>query len=95
MNVNQSINKLLFALQQKGQLYKVNSFQFYSDKANKYCTKYQIMKKEIIEDITTLYVDGEKYNKEIEKSEKYNVDYECYNKIDILKYFMKEYKGMG
>lgn len=32
MNVNQNINKLLYALTSKGQLYKINSFKFYSEK---------------------------------------------------------------
>ena len=45
MNINQNVNKLLIALKQKGQLYKINSFQFYSEKTNKYCTKYQILKR--------------------------------------------------
>ena len=48
MNVNQNINKLLYALTSKGQLYKINSFKFYSEKTNKYCTKYQILKRRII-----------------------------------------------
>ena len=45
MNINQNINKLLYALKQKGQIYKINSFQFYSKKNDKYCTKYQVLKK--------------------------------------------------
>ena len=36
MNVNQNINKLLYALKQKGQIYKINSFKFYSEKNDKY-----------------------------------------------------------
>ncbi len=32
MNINQNINKLLYALKQKNQFYKINSFQFYSEK---------------------------------------------------------------
>ena len=49
MNVNQNINKLLYALKQKGQIYKINSFKFYSEKNDKYATKYQVLKKELIE----------------------------------------------
>lgn len=45
MNINKNINKLLYALAIKGQIYKINSFQFYSEKNSKYCTKYQILKK--------------------------------------------------
>ena len=45
MNINQNINKLLYALKQKGQIYKINSFKFYSGKNDKYSTKYQILKR--------------------------------------------------
>lgn len=88
MNVNQNINKLLYALKTKGQLYKINSFQFYSEKNDKYSTKYQIMKRELVE----------VYNEETEEfeiQEKYKQDYECYSKIDLLKYLMEEYRKMG
>lgn len=88
MNINQNINKLLYTLKQKGQLYKINSFQFYSEKNDKYSTKYQIMKRELVE------VYNEE-TEEIEMQERYKQDHECYSKIDLLKYFMKEYKGMG
>lgn len=85
MNINQNINKLLYALKQKGQVYKINSFQFYSEKNDKYSTKYQIMKKQIVE----------KYNIEkdkIEFVEKYIQDYDCYSKIDLMKYLAEEYR---
>ena len=49
MNINKNINKLLYALSTKGQIYKINSFQFYSEKNCKYCTKYQILKREQVE----------------------------------------------
>lgn len=84
MNVQNNINKLLYALRQKGKIYKINSFKFYSEKNDKYCTKYQISKKELIEILN-------EYG-EIEYIEKYNTDYECYSKIDILKYLVEEYK---
>ena len=83
MNINQSINKLLYALKQKEQLYRINSFKFYSEKNNKYSTKYQVMKRELIE------VYNEETD-EIEYKEKYNQDYECYSKIDLLKYLAEE-----
>ncbi len=88
MNINQNINKLLYALKQKGQLYKINSFQFYSEKNDKYSTKYQVMKRQLVE------VYNEETDK-IENQERYKQDYECYSKIDLMKYFVKEYKGMG
>lgn len=85
MNINQNINKLLYALKIKGQLYKINSFQFYSEKNDKYSTKYQILKRELIE----------VYNEEIDKfemQEKYKQDYECYSKVDLLKYLAEEHR---
>lgn len=91
MNINQNINKLLYALKQRGQLYKINSFQFYSEKNDKYCTKYQVLKRKLI----PVEIDIELEDEEIEYEEKYNQDYDCYSKIDLMKYFAKEYKGMG
>ena len=85
MNINQNINKLLYALKQKGELYKINSFQFYSEKNYKYSTKYQIMKRQLVE------VYNEETEK-IEKQERYKQDYECYSKIDLLKYLAEEHK---
>lgn len=88
MNINQNINKLLYALKQKGQIYKINSFQFYSEKNDKYSTKHQIMKREL----TEVYNEE---TEEIEMQERYKQDYECYNKIDLLKYLAEEYRKMG
>ena len=85
MNINQNISKLLYALKIKGQIYKINSFQFYSEKNDKYSTKYQIMKRELVE------VYNEE-TEEIEMQEKYKQDYECYSKIDLLKYLAEEYR---
>lgn len=85
MNINQNINKLLYALKQKGQIYKINSFKFYSEKNDKYSTKYQILKRELIE------VYNSKTD-EIELQEKYNQDYECYSKVELMKYLAEEYR---
>lgn len=85
MNVAQNINKLLYALKQKGLLYKINSFQIYSEKNDKFFTKYQIQKREQIE----------VYNRDIEKTEiqqRYIVKKEYYSKIDVMKYLAEEYK---
>lgn len=85
MNINQKINKLLYALKEKGQFYKINSFQFYSEKNNKYCTKYQVIKK-VLEEIYNI-----RENK-IEYIEKYKQDKECYSKADLMKYLAEEYR---
>ncbi len=88
MNIQQKINKLLYALSKKDKLYKVNSFKFYSKSSNKYCIKYQILKRELIPIDTDLDLeDGE-----IEYKEKYKVIYESYNKVDLLKYLIEEYR---
>lgn len=84
MNINQNINKLLYALKQKGKTYKVNSFKFYSEKSNKYCTKYQVMKKEIVEVFNT-------ETEEIENRDRYKQDYECYSKAELMEYLADEY----
>lgn len=88
MNINQCINKIIYLLKEKDKIYKLNSFQFYSDKKDKYYTKYQIYKKETV---TTINLESGQE----EKIEKYNLAEEYYNKRDVLKYFLKEYEGMG
>ncbi len=88
MNINQNINKLLYALKIKGQLYKINSFKFYSERNDKYSTKYQVLKRVFEE---TYNIEKDK----IELIEKYKQDYECYSKIDLLKYLAEEYRKMG
>lgn len=85
MNINQNINKLLYALRQKNQFYKINSFQSYSEMKEKYSTKYRIMKKQL-EEVYNTETD------EIEKVERYKQDYECYSKIDLMKYLAEEYR---
>ncbi len=84
MNINQNINKLLYALKQKEKFYKINSFKFYSEKNDKYCTKYQVLKRELIP-----YLEDE----EIRYKEKYKQSYECYSKVDLMKYLAEELKG--
>lgn len=85
MNINQNIDKLLYALKQKNQLYKINSFKFYNEKNDKYSTKYQVLKR----------VFKETYNikeDKIELVEKYEQNKECYSKIDLMKYLAEEYR---
>ena len=86
MNISQNINKLLYALQVNEKFYKINSFQFYNEKTNKYSNKYQILKKKI-----KCYYNVK--TEEIEYKEKYEPDYDCYSKIDIMKYLAQELKG--
>lgn len=85
MNINQNINKLLYALKQNEQIYKINSFKFYNDKKDKYSTKYQVLKRELVE-------EWNEETLEFEYKEKYKQDYDCYSKIDLMKYLAKEYR---
>lgn len=85
MNINANISKLLYALSIQGNLYKINTFQFYSEKNCKYCTKYQILKKEQVE----------VYNREtneFELKDRYKQKEECYSRVDIMKYLIEEYR---
>lgn len=84
MNINQNINKLLYALKQRGQIYKINSFKFYNETNDKYSTKYQVMKRKHVEVLNK--------DMEIEYQEKYEQDYDCYSKIDLMKYLAEEYR---
>lgn len=85
MNINQNINKLLYALKQKGQIYKINTFKFYSEKNDKYSTKYQVLKKALVE------VYNEDKDK-IELQERYIQEYETYSKIELMKYLADEHR---
>ena len=85
LNVNKSIDKLLYALEKNGKIYKINSFKFYSQRNNRYCTKYQVLKKELVDIYNT-------EKNEIEIEERYKVKKECYSKIDLLKYLIEEHK---
>lgn len=87
MNINQNINKLLYALKQKNQFYKINSFKFYSENNDKYSTKYQILKREL-----EPYINEEM---DIEYQERYKKDYDCYSKVDLMKYLAEEYQRIG
>lgn len=83
MNVNQNINKLLYALSIKGQFYKINTFKYYNENRQKYSTKYQILKKQLVE---VYNVEKDK----MELVEKYKQDKDCFNKIDVMKYLIDE-----
>ena len=87
MNVQTQIDKLLLALSIRGKKYKVNSYMFYSDRIEKYCNKYILSRKELVPMINIF--TGEEEGQE----EKYVQVLDTYNRLDILKYLIKEYKG--
>lgn len=46
MNIRKTINKLQSALIAKGYIYKINTYQFYSDQRNRMITSYRITQKQ-------------------------------------------------
>lgn len=46
MNIRKTINKLQSALIAKGYIYKINTYQFYSDQQNRMITGYRITQKQ-------------------------------------------------
>ena len=46
MNIRATINKLQSALIAKGYIYKINTYQFYSDQRNRMITSYRITQKQ-------------------------------------------------
>lgn len=45
MNINAMLNKSLLVLASKGQLYKYNTYKFYSEDNCRYSTKHQLLKR--------------------------------------------------
>ncbi|MBR0428177.1 MAG: hypothetical protein IJK18_08285 [Clostridia bacterium] len=85
MNISQNINKLLYALKIKGQFYKINTFKTYNEKNDKYSTSYKILK---LKQVKEFNIKTHEY----ELVEKYKQDYECYSKVDLMKYLAEEYR---
>lgn len=54
MNIKQTINKLQKALLHKGYIYKLNTYQFYSEQQNRLITGYRITEKQGKKDIELL-----------------------------------------
>lgn len=81
MNINSMINKVLTVLSNKGQIYKYNTFKFYSEEFSKYNTKHQLLKRKLI---STRNGIQEKYD-EVKAS---------YTNRDILQYLMEELRRM-
>ncbi len=54
MNIRKTINKLQSALIAKGYIYKINTYQFYSDQQNHMITGYRITEKQGKKDVELL-----------------------------------------
>lgn len=80
MNIRKTINKLQSALIAKGYIYKINTFQFYSEQQNRMITGYRITQKQPYQ------------KKNGEMSEK---DVELFNscsQVEVLKWFASKWK---
>lgn len=80
MNINQNINKLLYAIRHNGIDIKIDTIQFYSDKLEKYCSKYVVY----IKELTT--------NRKGEEVLKYVYQNDFFSKVGLLKYLIEEYR---
>ena len=54
MNIKQTINKLQKALLHKGYIYKISTYQFYSEQQNRLITGYRITEKQGKKDVELL-----------------------------------------
>lgn len=54
MNIKQTITKLQKALLQRGYIYKLNTYQFYSEQQNRLITGYRITEKQGKKDVELL-----------------------------------------
>lgn len=80
MNIRATINKLQKALIQRGYIYKINTYQFYSEQQNRMITGYRITQKQ----------PYRKKNGEISKK-----DVELLNscsQVEVLKWFVGEWE---
>lgn len=83
MNIQKNINKLLFAIRNNGIDIKIDTIQFYSDKLEKYCSKYVVY----IKELTT--------NRKGEEVLRYVYQDDFFNKVQLLKYLVEKYKQIG
>lgn len=80
MNIRQSINKLQKALIQRGYIYKINTYQFYSEQQNRMITGYRITEKQPYQKN-----NGEMSQKDVELINS------C-SQIEVLKWFAVEWE---
>lgn len=80
MNIRKTINKLQSALIAKGYIYKINTYQFYSDQQNRMITGYRITQKK-----SYRKKNGEMSVKDVELLNS------C-SQVEVLKWFVGEWK---
>lgn len=79
MNIRATIHKLQKALMQRGYIYKINTYQLYSDQQNRMITGYRIMQKQ-----TYRKKNGEMSKKDVELMNN------C-SQVEVLKWFVKRW----
>lgn len=80
MNIRKTINKLQSALIAKGYIYKINTYQFYSDQQNRMITGYRITQKQ-----PCRKKNGEMSAKDVELLNS------C-SQVEVLKWFVGEWE---
>lgn len=80
MNIRATINKLQKALIQRGYIYKINTYQFYSEQQNRMITGYRITQKQ-------------PYRKKNGKMSEKDVELlnSC-SQVEVLKWFVEEWE---
>lgn len=80
MNIRKTINKLQSALIAKGYIYKINTYQFFSEQQNRMITGYRIMQKQPYRK-----KNGEMSEKDVELLNS------C-SQVEVLKWFVSKWK---
>lgn len=83
MNIKQTINKLQKALISKGCIYKLNTYQFYSEQQHRMITGYRVAEKQEYRK-----KNGETGKKEVELLNT------C-SRVEVLKWFAEEWRKIN
>lgn len=83
MKIRQTIHKLQSALIAKGYIYKINTYQFYSEQQNRMITGYRITQKQSYR------------KKNGEMSEKYVELLNSCSQVEVLKWFVEKWKEVN
>lgn len=83
MNIRKTINKLQSVLIAKGYIYKINTYQFFSDQQNRMITGYRITEKQPYRK-----KNGEMMEKDVELLNS------C-SQVEVLKWFVGEWKEVN
>lgn len=79
MNIRKTINKLQSALIAKGYIYKINTFQFYSEQQNRMIAGYRITEKQ-----PHRKKNGKMYVKDVEL-------FNSCSQVEVLRWFVRKW----